>query len=73
MKGRDSESVLDKKAESLPLSTPPPSPLAQSAWLKMDLTILPIIAMFYFLSFLVSARLGFTSRGGFVARRHNRY
>ena len=53
MKGNDSdfEFALEKQLKSV--ETAPPHN-ARRVWLKMDLYVLPIVVMFYFLSFLVS-------------------
>ena len=51
-KDRDSESALDKQDQNIGHI---PSEFTRYAWFKMDLVILPVISMFYFLSFLVSS------------------
>ena len=52
--GGESDSVLEKRLGDLTSSHPIPAH-AGRAWVKMDLAIIPIVGMFYFLSFLVSS------------------
>lgn len=51
LEDHEGSSALKERLDTIEID----SSHAQWAWLKMDLTILPIISMFYFLSFLVSA------------------
>ena len=66
-KGAESDSVLEKRLDGLASSHPIPAH-AGRAWVKMDLAIIPIVGMFYFLSFLVS-RESLRSRGGLRCSR----
>jgi len=51
---------VDSKDDSIPgeVTTGQDEQLEKRVWLKLDLYLLPVVAMFYLLSFLVCVRCG---------------
>lgn len=66
-KGHESDSVLEKGFDNV---AGVPSHAAKWAWLKMDLTILPVISMLYFLSFLDRSNIGNARVAGLEKELH---
>lgn len=59
MHNNDSHSLQDKLSSSdVALAANPPRPAKNHVWLKMDLFILPVATIIFFLSFLVRLRMG---------------
>ncbi|PSS37512.1 hypothetical protein PHLCEN_2v719, partial [Hermanssonia centrifuga] len=58
MQGKDIESSFGRRSDSEFIVTAPPAHLSRTVWWKMDLYILPIATLIFFLSFLDRGNIG---------------